>query len=149
MRRFMDLAVHTSSWSKDPRRKVGCVIVSHSNNVLSGGYNGFPRGIADDHRLEDHSIKNSLVVHAEVNAIAAAARHGHALLDTTAFVTERLCSRCAGVFIQAGITKVVYKIDNAFVPSATTLEDFKLAAAMLEEACVQLICINEDTNGTI
>lgn len=49
--RWMKQAAAVAQWSKDPRRKVGCLIIDADNNQLSGGFNGFPRGIADDGRL--------------------------------------------------------------------------------------------------
>ena len=41
-------AVHISEMSKDPSRKVGCVIVDENNIIRSTGYNGFVRGVPDD-----------------------------------------------------------------------------------------------------
>ena len=45
--RFLELAKHISAWSKDPSTKVGCVAIGNHGQVLSQGYNGFPRGILD------------------------------------------------------------------------------------------------------
>ena len=50
-RKFIEMAVLVSSWSKDPSTKVGCVIADSDHAQLSEGFNGFPRGIADDERL--------------------------------------------------------------------------------------------------
>ena len=53
-RRFIDLALHISNWSKDPSTKVGCVVVGADREIRSTGFNGFPRGIEDSiERLED------------------------------------------------------------------------------------------------
>src|ERR1051326_2813900 len=46
-RRFLELAKHVSSWSKDPSTKVGAVIVDANRRVVATGYNGFPRGVED------------------------------------------------------------------------------------------------------
>jgi dCMP deaminase len=68
--RFMELAEHISYWSKDPRTKVGSVIVDDRNRVVSMGYNGFPRGVHDtDERYEHRPLKHLLVSHAERNAL--------------------------------------------------------------------------------
>ena len=72
-RKFIEMAVLVSSWSKDPSTKVGCVIADSDHAQLSEGFNGFPRGIADDARLHEREVKYRLIVHAEANAIAAAA----------------------------------------------------------------------------
>jgi deoxycytidylate deaminase len=36
--RFLELAKHVASWSKDPRTKVGAVLVNDTNQVLSLGF---------------------------------------------------------------------------------------------------------------
>lgn len=70
--RFMRIAVEVSSWSKDPDTKVGTVIISKDGRKISWGYNGFPKGIADDSRLNDRGLKRKLMVHAELNALSNA-----------------------------------------------------------------------------
>ena len=45
---FMDMAVYVSTKSKDRSTKVGCVITTQDNCVVSTGYNGFPRGCVDE-----------------------------------------------------------------------------------------------------
>lgn len=107
-KRWLNIAKEVASWSKDPRRKVGCVLVNLENTQLSGGFNGFPRGVADDARLDDKLKKLLMVVHAEANAIAAAARNGHSLLGAIAYITSNPCAQCASLMIQAGIMRVVY-----------------------------------------
>jgi dCMP deaminase len=106
-RKFIDMALMVSSWSKDPSTKVGCVIADSDHAQLSEGFNGFPRGIADDDRLNHRETKYRLIVHAEANAIAAAARNGHGLKGATAYVTFCPCPQCAALLIQAGIVRVV------------------------------------------
>ena len=68
--RFLDLAEHIAQWSKDPRTKVGAVIVDEKKRVVSVGYNGFPRGVDDNpDRYEDRTAKLLFVAHAERNAL--------------------------------------------------------------------------------
>ena len=107
--KFMSVARLIASWSKHPDYKVGCVIADDSHNQLSGGYNGLPRGV-DDSRILDQSTPSHLscTVHAEANAVAAAARNGHSLNNSTAYVTMPPCSQCAALLIQAGVKRVVY-----------------------------------------
>ena len=45
---FMLMADLISQRSKDPSTQTGAVIVDENNIVLGLGYNGFPRGTADD-----------------------------------------------------------------------------------------------------
>lgn len=68
--RFLELASHVSTWSKDPNTKVGAVIANENRQVLSLGYNGFPRGVEDKKsRYEDRATKLLFVAHAERNAL--------------------------------------------------------------------------------
>jgi dCMP deaminase len=132
-RKFIEMAVLVSSWSKDPSTKVGCVIADSDHAQLSEGFNGFPRGIADDQRLNVREMKYRLIVHAEANAIAAAARNGHSLKGATAYVTFSPCPQCAALLIQAGIVRVV-TIEGA--TPAHWLAECAIAQAMLREAGV-------------
>jgi dCMP deaminase len=139
----MQQAEAVSQWSRDPRRKVGCIIVDADNNQLSGGYNGFPRGIADDDRLLIRDTKNKLMVHAEANAVAAAARNGHSVKGATAYVTHNPCCQCACLLIQAGILRVVYAKQEGHSPDWT--QDFEWALSLLQEACVEVTEFKEKT----
>ena len=47
--RYLDLAEEISKWSKDPSTQCGAVAVGDKGQILSQGYNGFPRGINDNH----------------------------------------------------------------------------------------------------
>ena len=67
--RFLEMSELVSSWSKDPSTKVGSVIVDNDRRVISLGYNGFPKGVADNDRLNDREEKYKIVVHAERNAL--------------------------------------------------------------------------------
>ena len=40
--RFLDLATHIASWSKDPSTKVGCVVVGSDREIRSTGFGGSP-----------------------------------------------------------------------------------------------------------
>jgi deoxycytidylate deaminase len=61
--------INTSAWSKDPSTQVGAVTVGSKKEVLSQGFNGFPRNINDtDERYNNRATKYKFVVHAEMNA---------------------------------------------------------------------------------
>ena len=133
--RFIGLAQHISTWSKDPSTKVGCVVVGEDREIRSTGFNGFPRGINDDEdRLRDREKKYPLICHAEENAIMHAARIGVSLKDSTAYVTWPPCSRCARSLIQAGIKEIVYP-ETGKIPERW-IEDFTISDSMLNEAGV-------------
>ena len=133
--RFLELASHISTWSKDPSTKVGCVVVGDDREIRSTGFNGFPRGIKDDEsRLSDRSQKYPLICHAEENAIMHAARVGVSLKGTTAYVTWPPCSRCTRSFIQAGVNEVVFP--KVLEIPERWQEDFTIAMSMMSEANV-------------
>ena len=104
--RFLELAKHVSSWSKDPSTKVGAVIVDDKRHVVGLGYNGFPRGVDDtDERLTDRPTKYAMVAHAELNAILNATTKAS---GSTIYVYPLPpCNECAKLIIQAGIKRVV------------------------------------------
>jgi dCMP deaminase len=47
-------------------------------------------------------------VHAELNVIAYAARHGSGTEGCTLYITHSPCYTCAGAIISAGIERVVF-----------------------------------------
>ena len=107
--RYIHLAKEISTWSKDPSTKVGAVVIGNNGEVLSQGYNGFPRGIKDTAaRLKDRERKYNLVVHAEMNAIYNAGLNGVSLKGSTLYVYGLpVCNECAKGIIQVGIDKVI------------------------------------------
>jgi dCMP deaminase len=107
--RYIGLAKEISSWSKDPSTKVGAIVVGGMGQILSQGYNGFPRNVKDDlASYEDKDKKQALVVHAEMNAIYNASHNGIALRGATMFIYGLpVCHECAKGIIQVGIKSVI------------------------------------------
>jgi dCMP deaminase len=106
--RFLELARHFSTWSKDESTKVGCVIVNSNKTVVSSGYNGLPRGCRDDVAVRlSRPEKYFWFEHAERNAIYNAAYEGISVRDCTAYTTLCPCMDCARAIVQAGIQRVV------------------------------------------
>jgi dCMP deaminase len=103
--RFLSLASHISTWSKDPSTQVGAVIVRPDRTICSTGFNGFARGVADTpERLADRETKYMLTVHAEENAILTAPEPVKGLW---LYTTHHPCERCASRIVQAGIGRVI------------------------------------------
>ncbi|MBY7704270.1 hypothetical protein JIY74_28925 [Vibrio harveyi] len=44
----MLIAKASAMRSKDPTTQVGAIVVNKLNQIMSTGYNGFPRGVSDD-----------------------------------------------------------------------------------------------------
>lgn len=130
--RFLDLAAHVGSWSRDPSTKVGAVIVRPDRTIASVGYNGFPRGVADVYTTRDDKLMRT--VHAETNAIVSAREP---LAGCSLFVYPLCpCSNCAALIIQAGIKEVIYPV----VPTRPEWEaSFMVATDMFQQAGVGMV----------
>lgn len=135
--RFMDLAHHVAGWSKDPSTKVGAVIVNDKKQVLSMGYNGFPRGVHDcEERYNDRSTKLKLVAHAERNAL------DNAYVDvdgSTLYSTLYPCSECAKGIIQRGIKRVVTSKD--WYDRQAKIFSFDISETMFKEADIEVLLV--------
>jgi dCMP deaminase len=130
--RFLGMAQFVSTWSKDPRKQVGAVVVSPDRRRFSAGFNGLPRdwealsarmGVG----IMDKATKNRYSLHAEANAIAQA---GAELNGWTIYVTEAPCLDCALAIHRAGIAKVVtVPIDEGSSWAADQIDAQRLLAA--------------------
>lgn len=110
---FMRLAREVSSRATCDRKHVGCAIVDDENAIVATGYNGSPPGMphCDDvghDMFKDHCVRTT---HAEVNAVAQAARRGISLRNARAYINTFPCWPCFKVLVTAGI-RVVYFDDE-------------------------------------
>ena len=137
--RYIAIAKEVASWSKDPSTQVGAIIVGSKGQILSQGYNGFPRGILDDQdRLNLREVKLSLMVHAEMNAIYNATYSGVCLDGSTLYVYGLpICSECAKGIIQVGISKIVITEDS-IMSRAEWMESWYKSNKMFNEANVKV-----------
>ena len=137
--RYIHLAKEVSTWSKDPSRKIGAVIVGEHGQILSQGFNGFPRGVLDsEDRYNDRPTKYKYVVHAEMNAIYNATLNGVKCQGGELYVWGLpVCSECAKGIIQVGITHV-HIPESVFGVNSIWDESFKFTKSMFEECGVTL-----------
>ena len=143
-KRYLRLAAEVATWSKDPNTQVGAVVVGSKGQILSQGYNGFPRGISDSNkRLTDRDVKLSLIVHAEMNAIFNATYSGVSLDGSTIFIHGLpACSECAKGIIQVGIKKVI--VSKQCIEARPHWNDsWNKSKAMFAEAGVAIFVIDE------
>ena len=144
-KRYLALAKEVASWSKDPSTQVGAVTVGNKKEVLSQGFNGFPRGIIDsEDRYNNRETKYKYVVHAEMNAIYNATYSGVSLDGAVLYVYGLpICSECARGIIQVGIKKVIIEkskeLDN-------WNESVALSQEMFDEAGVELVITSKTKN---
>lgn len=106
--RYLKLAGHIAEWSKDPSTKVGAIVVGNHGQILSQGYNGFPRQVDDlEERLSVRGNKYLYTIHAEMNCIYNASLSGVSLDGASIYVYGLpICHECAKGVIQSGIKKV-------------------------------------------
>ena len=135
--RYIELAKLISTWSKDPGHHVGSVIVDNDGRILSVGYNGFARGIADtEERLVDRNVKLNYTIHSEMNALHNAAHSGVSLQHASIYVYGLpVCSECAKGIIQSGIRKV-YMCSPA-EDIGQWKASFELTASMFDETHIE------------
>lgn len=107
---FLGMCLYVSQKSKDRSTKLGAVVIDDDRDILSVGWNGFPRGV-DDTNEEFHQRPEKYLVteHAERNAILNAGRVGRSLRGATMYLPFRPtpCSDCTRAVIQAGIKEIV------------------------------------------
>lgn len=106
MARCLELAHEAAALGEVP---VGCVVV-HDGNIVGEGMN----------RRE---IDRDPLAHAELQAIAKAARHlgRWRLSGTTLYVTLEPCFMCAGALVNARVDRVVYGAVDAKAGATTSL----------------------------
>lgn len=115
---FMGIAQLSSLRSKDPKTKVGSVIVGEDNRILSIGYNGFPNNCSDEEFPWVAEAENELdkkdfyVVHSELNAILNYKGNRTNLEKSKIYVTLFPCCECAKAIIQCGIKEIIFKQDK-------------------------------------
>jgi len=108
-KRFIDLARFWSKFMTCDRAQVGAVII-REKRVIASGYGGAPSG-SDTCDEVGHAIFHGhcvRTVHAEMNAIAQAARYGPSVDGCDMYVTVMPCWNCAKMIAAVGIKRVYY-----------------------------------------
>ena len=116
---FMTITREVAERSTCTRAKVGAVIV-RERNILATGYNGSPAGLphctdvgcliytsqTPTGEVEENCFRT---IHAEINAIAQAAKNGVAIRGGDIYITHTPCIHCLKVLINTGIRTVYYE----------------------------------------
>jgi dCMP deaminase len=115
---FLTITRQVAERSTCLRAKVGAVIV-RDKNILATGYNGAPAGMPHCTDVgclvytsrtpagepEENCFRT---IHAEINAIAQAAKNGAAIRDADIYVTHTPCIHCFKVLVNTGIRRIFY-----------------------------------------
>lgn len=140
-KRFLSLAKHIASWSKDPSTKCGAVITK-GNKIISLGFNGLASGIEDyAERLVNRDVKYKMVIHAEENAILFAKQD----LEGCSIYLYPFppCSNCAAKIIQSGIKRVIAPIASSDLIERWG-DSLKISANMYDEVGVEFVEVSGD-----
>jgi dCMP deaminase len=138
---FRAIANQVKAKSKDERTKIGAVIVGSEHEIVSTGYNSFPRGIDDTvPRRQERPEKYYWMMHAEQNAIVNAARIGVSTKGCVMYLTCGIpCADCAKAIINAGISKIVCEIDTTLGASGEMWKEHaERSLIMFEESNVEI-----------
>ena len=113
---FMKTAFHFASKSHCVSHHVGAVIVK-DGRIISTGINGTPEDMPNCDEIFDkdnfdreqhHHWSKDNEIHAEMNAIAFAAKHDIGIGGADMYVTISPCNDCLKNMIPAGIKNVYY-----------------------------------------
>src|SRR3989344_7596549 len=154
---FMGIAEMAAKKSHCYSRQIGAVI-TRTNIILSTGYNGPPMGVLHCEARHPENkqkcprrfkgipsgqgLEMCPATHAEVNAIALAARNGICLKDSTLYLWTHdgvlPCKTCAGILINSGIIEVVTgrNLDYDSVPESIR------GRQLFNEADVKMRCLD-------
>lgn len=115
---FMTITREVAERSTCLRAKIGAVIV-RDKNILATGYNGSPTGLphcldvgcliyrstTPSGEVEENCFR---CIHAEINAIAQAAKNGASIRAGDIYITHTPCIHCFKVLINTGIRRIFY-----------------------------------------
>ena len=132
----MNIAHVVSGRSTCLRRHVGAILVK-DKRIIATGYNGAPSGT--QHCLDKGCAKENAPsgtnddkcrgVHAELNCIAQAAKHGISVEGSTLYCTNNPCISCLKTLINCGVKEIVY---DAFYPVNNKLYELLLSDSGLK-----------------
>lgn len=133
--RLLKVVEAVADLSKNPKRRVGAGIFTTDAHLVSTGYNDLSKGIPHISLMYKQPEKDKYLVHAEENAIAQAAKYGHATNGCEMLITGlQPCSRCARLIVQAGIVAVYFPTPSEIDPKWE--EDFAFARIILTDGGV-------------
>lgn len=139
--KFKNILREIALLSKDRNTQVGAIALDDNNNIVSTGYNGFPRGVNDDiEERHQRPEKYRWTSHAEENLVAQAAYMGKSLKGCTILVSSLFaCESCARMIIQSGIKKII----APHVDEGNWKDSNSVAVTMFKEAGVEIVFSEE------
>lgn len=144
---FMRQVYLVAERSKDPKTKIGAVLVK-DGNLFSSGFNGFPRKVKDlNSRYQDRDLKHKMVCHAEHNSILSAARNGISCLNSVLYTQGVPCNECCKAIIQAGVIEIIiHKQWPNLIHNEKWVEATRITEIMCKESGVKISSLNKILN---
>ena len=137
---FLTIAESVKLKSKDRRTQIGAVIVGEDKEIVSTGFNSFPRGIDDN--VEERQVRPEKYFwfeHAERNALYNAARIGVSTKNTTMYLTCGIpCADCARGIISSGVRAIYCKQEDTTKNREHWDEHAERSIQMFQEAGVDI-----------
>jgi len=124
-----------SELSRAQRLKVGAVLVK-DDRIISVGYNGTPAGGSNECEYLDPIeglTTKAEVVHAEMNAIAFAARNGVNTDGCTMVVTHSPCFECSKLLVQSGVKEIYYETEYRLVDALEFLRAHNVIVEKIDD----------------
>ena len=145
---FQELAHTIKKKSKDKNTQIGVVIVGKDKEIISTGYNSFPRGINDGVlKRQERPEKYYWFEHAERNAIYNAARIGVSTKGSTMYLSCGVpCADCARAIINAGITRIFVE-RNDYTKGPHWADSQERSWMMFDESGVKVCFYDNQTTG--
>jgi dCMP deaminase len=138
---FIELCEKIKEKSKDNSTKIGAIVIGDDKQIVSTGYNSFPRGINDDlEERQERPEKYHWFSHAETNTIINAALNGVSTKNGTMYMSCGVpCTDCARNIINAGIKEIVCRKDQVVMNNPGKWEEIgKRSLIMFNEAGVKV-----------
>ncbi len=102
---YAEIVEMLAKFSTDKKLKVGGLLLKEGR-IVSTGYNGQPNKIPHKEIIQNsHDIST---LHAEMNCLVFAAKHGISVNNCEIFVSHFPCVYCTKLLYQAGIKKIYY-----------------------------------------
>jgi dCMP deaminase len=145
---FRNLAHQVKLKSKDENTQIGAIIVGKDKEIVSTGYNSFPRGLKDyEKERQERPEKYYWFEHAERNAIYNAARIGVSTKGCTMYLSCGVpCSDCARGIINSGIIRIFCERGDV-TKGKHWEENYDRSWTMLEEAGIDIQFYDDDFYG--
>lgn len=143
---FMGKVYEIAKKSKDPRTKIGAVLIQNGHAPLEG-FNGIPKGVLDLPERMERPEKYHWMEHAERNVINMAAKFGISANGGILYTQGMPCVDCARGVVNSGIKEVVLHqqwedISTKLITGRPWAEHYWRSKVMFEECGVKVRYLN-------